>query len=273
MAKDKEVLLPRVYTEEVWKRNGSNEVNKKWIGTPYMSWSQVESFRDEKGFNTGLEGSLEYIKGYFYGEKFPDMGWGQHGTEVEAYICYNDYSPENFDKLSSEDKIAFQGAVDRITDEGLRTLESITPLGDFQREVIYKVPGFSVVILGFIDDMTPPKGKIVEMVRDYKTKSEKSKKDLHLLSKFQLEIYSEALRQIGYEVKNAEYVIIERSMEKDFFQVGGGVEKLGVLPRVWREEYPRINDPQRIVELNKILTDTITKVSGLYTIYQKFYGE
>ena len=48
--------LAGVYTEDVWKRGGSKEEHKKFIGKYYLSWSQIESFNDKAGFNTGLLG-------------------------------------------------------------------------------------------------------------------------------------------------------------------------------------------------------------------------
>jgi hypothetical protein len=47
--------LPNIYTEEQWKRGGSIEAHKKHIGKPYLSWSAVELWRDEKAFGTKPE--------------------------------------------------------------------------------------------------------------------------------------------------------------------------------------------------------------------------
>ena len=250
----KNYILPRTYTKEIWERGGKNEYSKQFIGKPYISWSQVESFNSKSGFNTGLKGDLEYIKSYFLKEQFPDMGWGEFGQITEDYICYR----KEKEHFSEEEK---------------EVLNKIKPLGVFQREVVYLIPDTNVIVLGYIDDMTEPNGKVVKIIRDYKTKSKSSKEDLHLPEKHQLEIYAMALIQEGYSVEQAEYVIIERLGGYQCMQ-GGGIESLSIGKQVWNEPYDskRLKE-ERFKETNKLLLKTVKEVSSLYKTYLKYFGE
>src|SRR5699024_5468727 len=161
----------------------------------------------KKGFNTGLEGDLEWCKKYLFGSKFPDMGWGEFGSRVEDYIC----EKEHLDKFSKEEK---------------EVLDKIKPLGIFQREITVYIEDLDIIVLGYIDDMSVEKD-VVTMLRDYKTKSKSSKKDLHLPKKHQIELYTLGLKQEGFTVKKAEYVVIERLGGYECMK-GGGVDSLSV---------------------------------------------
>ena len=50
------IILPGLYTEEIWIRGGSILEHEKFIGKHYISWSSCESFNAKAGFNTGLLG-------------------------------------------------------------------------------------------------------------------------------------------------------------------------------------------------------------------------
>lgn len=263
MAKSK-IKLPRTYNEYLWKKGGSNIEHKKFIGKHYISWSQIESFNDKSGFNTGLLGKYEYILKYFLGKSFPDLGWGQFGTEAEAYITLRDK-----DGLSKEDKEDLQKAINNFNLEEKNTLEKIEPLGVFQEEICYYVKELDIIVLGYIDDRSPDKDKKIKTLRDYKTKSESSKKDLHLSKKHQIELYILGLRQLGFEVENAEYCIVERFGGAECFR-GGGRETLSVGKRIWYEPYSW--DEDRLKETNKMIITTVEKISDLYKTYVKVFG-
>ena len=236
--------LPKTYSEELWKRGGEVESHKQYIGKPYLSWSQVESWRDKKGFNMGNHpGWLEYMVKYFFGHKFPDMGWGQFGHEVEDYIC---------EKKGAE----------FFTDEERETLDKISPLGVFQREVILDFGEF--VLLGYIDDHSPVEDNVVSLMVDYKTKSENSKKDLHDGKKLQLDLYTEYLLRQGYDVKQVAYVIIERLGGGECMRGGGrGVLKVG--KRIWHEEYTW--SKETIQRALKIVEKTAQEISQCYEVF------
>lgn len=288
-----DVLLPRIYTKEIWERNGKVKEHKKYIGMFYISYSQVSSFNSKSGFVTKLVGKYEYLKQYFLGVQFPDEGYAEHGLQAEAFICYSSLTPAKFKKLAPNDLNDFMKARDRFTEEEKNILLSIKPLGEFQREVIVKLPNMDVVVMGFIDDNTKPtKDKVIKMLRDYKTKSENSKKDLHAPETIQLELYAEGMRQDGFTVENAEYVIIERVWREGKGKVGydaflnagedfmteeevkfAKVEHLRVGERVWVEEYPRIHDEKRTAEALAYVAETVVKISDLYKIHNKYFNK
>lgn len=262
------VNIPSIYTEEVWKRGGSVKEHKKYIGLPYVSWSQVESFNDKTGFNTGLLGEFEYLLGRFTKVDFPDMGWGQFGSETEAYITLRKLSKVKLAKIEEKVHLELEAAMRNFTEGEKKVLDTIEPLGVFQDEICYFVEELNVIVLGYIDDRTPEKNKIVEMLRDYKTKSESSKKDLHDDKKHQIELYILGLRQRGLEVKNAEYCIIERLGGKECMG-GGGRESLSIGNKVWYEPYSW--DEARLKVTHQMIIDTVLRISSLYTTYEKYF--
>jgi hypothetical protein len=261
-----QTVLPKIYTQEIWERY-KNPHNKKYIGKHYISWSQIESFNDKSGFNTGLLGEFEYILGYFLGIKFPDLGWGDFGSEAEAYITLRD---KDVNTLEESDKNYLLAAQKNFTPREKETLEKIKPLGIFQDEICYYVEELDVIVLGYTDDRTPEiNGKIIKLLRDYKTKSQSSKKDLHLDKKHQIELYVLGYRQQGLEVENAEYCIIERLGGKECFN-GGGRESLSVGKEIWYEPYSW--DEERLKDTHKMIVETVKKISSLYSTYLKIFG-
>lgn len=262
------INIPSVYTEEVWKRGGSKKEHKKYIGLPYVSWSQVESFNDKSGFNTGLLGEFEYLLGRFTGVEFIDMGWGQFGSETEAYITLRKLSKKELGKLEDKIREELDAALKNFSDKEKSVLDKIEFLGVFQDEICYYVEELNVIVLGYIDDRSPEvKGK-VKKLRDYKTKSESSKKDLHDDKKHQIELYILGLKQRGLEVESAEYCIIERLGGKECMG-GGGREALSIGDRVWYEPYSW--DEERLKVTHQMIVDTVTRISSLYTTYQKYF--
>lgn len=260
------IILPGVYTEEIWKRGGSNLQHKKFIGKYYVSWSQVESFNDKSGFNTGLLGEFEYILNKFCNVKFPDMGWGDFGSETEAYITLRNLT----DLSNIEEKVReeLKKALINFTNKEKEVLNKIEPLGVYQTEICYYIEELDIIVLGYIDDHSPVVNSKIRTLRDYKTKSESSKKDLHDNKKHQIELYILGLRQQGYEVENAEYCIIERLGGYECMK-GGGRESLSIGNRIWYESYNW--DEERLKVTHQMIIDTATKISSLYTTYQKYF--
>tara|TARA_S200002703_G_scaffold107085_1_gene93020 strand:+ start:10 stop:741 length:732 start_codon:yes stop_codon:yes gene_type:complete len=237
--------LPKIYNDKMWERGGSIEAHKKYIGKPYISWSAVETWRSSKGFNTGQLGRIEFMMKYFLGERFPDMGWGQFGNETESYICERQFA-------------------DMFEEHERKVLDTITPLGVFQREVIMPFRGF--ILIGYIDDMTPPDEKgNVELVRDYKTKSKSSKKDLHDVDKLQLDLYIGALQKEGLKVKKAEYCIIERLGGRECMQ-GKGRVVLSIGKEVWYEDYSFNNDT--IKRAKDLVREAAKEISEYWKVFK-----
>lgn len=262
------INIPSIYTEEVWKRGGSKKEHKKYIGLPYVSWSQVESFNDKSGFNTGLLGEFEYLLGRFSKIEFPDMGWGQFGSETEAYITLRKLSKAKLAKLEVKIQEELAAALRNFSEREKAILDNIEFLGVFQDEICYYVEELNVIVLGYIDDRSPEEGYLVKMLRDYKTKSESSKKDLHDDKKHQIELYILGLKQRGLEVQNAEYCIIERLGGRECMG-GGGREALSIGDRVWYEPYSW--DEERLKVTHQMIIDTVTRISSLYTTYEKYF--
>ncbi len=261
------IILPGQYTEEVWIRGGSIPQYKKYIGKYYISWSSCESFNDKSGFNTGLLGEFEYILNKFCNTKFPDLGWGQFGSETEAYITLRNKT----DLSDIEKKVQgeFKDALRNFTQKEKDILDKIEPLGVFQTEICYYVEELDIILLGYVDDHSPIVNGKIKMLRDYKTKSESSKKDLHDPKKHQIEGYILAFNQRGIEVENAEYCIIERFGGKECMN-GGGRESLSIGDRIWYEKYNW--DEARLKVTHQMIIDTATRISSLYETYLKYFG-
>lgn len=233
MEEESTVFLPKVY-------KGGNE---KFVGKPMISWSQIETWNDKQGFNTGLKGNQEYILKYFSGATFPDMGWGQFGTEAEGYICERQY-------------------VENFTEEERAVLDTIEPLGVFQQEVLVDFGEF--VVLGYIDDASPD----FKRIRDYKTKSESSKKDLHEDKKHQLELYALwVLQEYGF-VPEAEYCVIERLGGAECMK-GGGREVLKIGKQVWYEPYTIAEG--RLEETKQLVLNSVKEISAAYRTFKKVF--
>lgn len=261
------INLPSIYTKEMWERC-KNPHNKKFIGFPYVSWSQVESFNDKSGFNTGLLGEFEYILGRFSKIEFPDMGWGQFGSETEAYITLRKLPKKDLKKIENKVQQELADAIRNFSNSEKEVLDSIKPLGVYQDEICYFVEELGVIVLGYIDDRSPEVNGVVELLRDYKTKSESSKADLHDDKKHQIELYILGLSQRGLEVKNAEYCIIERLGGRECM-TGGGRESLSIGKRVWYEPYSW--DEERLKVTHQMIIETVIKISSIFSTYEKYF--
>lgn len=255
------------YTEEVWKRGGSVEEHKKFIGKGYISWSTCESFNDKSGFNTGLLGEFEWILNKLSKIDFGDMGWGQFGSEAEAYITLR--NKKDLSEIEEKVQKEFQDALKNFTEKEKKVLDGINPLGVFQTEICYYIEELDIVVLGYVDDHSPVVKDKIMLLRDYKTKSESSKKDLHDPKKHQIEIYILGTRQKGIEVENAEYCIIERFGGKECMN-GGGRESLSIGDRVWYETYSWTEE--RLQQTHQMLIDTAKRISSVKTTYDKYFG-
>lgn len=263
--KENKIVLPRTYTKELWEIGGCRPEHEKFIGLNYLSWSQLEAFNDSTGFNTGLLGEYEYIRKYFSNDEYPDLyGFGLTGHAIETYITLRNEDPE---KLDAKTREALDWAINHFTEEGKKLLETIKPLGVFQREVCYYIDSLDVIILGYTDDMTPIVDNNIKLIRDYKSKSKSSKKDLHLDKKFQLEIYQSAEEKLGYTVDGCEYCIIERSGGYACMQ-GGGVEALNIGEEIWYEPYRKLT-PERKKQMDDMLIKTIIRISDYYEVFLK----
>lgn len=209
-------------------------------GIPYISYSQYTNWNSEKSFNLRIPGKYEYILQYFFGEEYPDMGWAQFGSEVEEYICERKHG-------------------DKFTDMEKVLLESIEPLGVFQKEILIEYDGFGV--LGYIDDAT----KDFKHIRDYKTCSKNSSKKYYKEDYYQLDLYAMWVEQaFGYLPDTMEVLMIER--EGNPFK-GGGRDVLQVGMEHW--SHFRHTNRERLNWLREDIRRTAYEISRAWEIYQK----
>ncbi len=201
----KKLDLPGIYSEWLWEMGGSIPEYKKFIGMPYISNSQAKTFNSKSGFNTWKPGHLEWIQEKLLGYKFPDVGWGQFGQEVEGVIC-KEKGWEEYE--------------DNFTEKELEVLNKVHPKDIQQRQVIVDLSDYGFVVLGYIDDMTKPDKDTnkIEWIIDYKTASQSSSKKLGNKDDFQLDIYNKGMEQMGYEVENLAYHVLDRGGGGELFK-------------------------------------------------------
>lgn len=238
--------------------------NEKFKGKPMVSWSQIETWIDKKGFNTGLPGKHEYMRKYFFGETYPDMGWGQFGNEAEAYITLRDVDPKTIDdeKLRGE----LEAALKNFTPEEKKVLEEITPLGTFQHEAVIDFGDF--VLLGYIDDMLINEQTDEVHIRDYKTKSDGSRRKLTTDATYQLEVYSLYVQKmLKKTVTKTDYCVIERLGGAECMR-GGGRDVLSVGKRIWYME--KEVSAERLAETEKLIKSTVKEISDHYKTFLKY---
>lgn len=82
--------------------------------------------------------------------------------------------------------------------------------------------------------------------------------------KYQLELYTSALKQIGLTVEEAEYFVSERLGGRECM-MGGGREVLTVGEGIWR--IPRLWDETRLETTKEIVINSVKRISELYKNY------
>lgn len=206
-------------------------------GRYFVSYSQVASWNETKGFNTGMLGRHEYIKKYFLKETFEDKyGFATFGKEVEDYITT-------------------RGSADKFTADEKAVLETIIPLGKFQQQFKLEYPEFYV--LGYRDDCNEEFTKI----RDYKTASKNSAKKYYEDGYYQLDIYAMAMQQKTGKLPELEVCVIER-LGNGF---RGGRDVMSVGKEVWY--IPRTTNAERINSLHTIINNTVNEISQYYEVF------
>lgn len=207
-------------------------------GNYYISYSQVKAWTETKGFSTGQLGKIEYIRKYFFNEKFPDKtGFAQFGTEVENYIT----TRTDADKFTLQER---------------KVLDTIEPLGVFQKEIKLQFKDFYVLM--YIDDKRADYSKL----RDYKTASEKSSQKYYGEEYNQLDIYALGAKQeCGKVPQELEVCVIERL--GNGFKGGRNVMTVG--ERIWY--IPRKTDEHRLLMLEKLIKKTVSEISEYYDVF------
>lgn len=246
-------------------------VPKKRGDLAYVSYSQISSYLSESSFNLGIEGRLEYIISYMMGVNFPDQGWGEYGNDVEAYICYKDFSKAEIEKLDEDIRIKNKKYPDRpekliseclasFTEEEKKKLDKIEPLGVYQQEGWINFDGFKLLL--YIDDATEGFKKL----RDYKTASESSSQQYYTDKYKQLIIYSIWVKQeMGYYPDELEVTIVERG--GNCFGMVERRDLLFVKDRVWTVD--RSEDIKKCDDMKVFIQKTAEEIADLKTTYDK----
>jgi hypothetical protein len=236
-------------------------------GNYYVSYSQLSSFNAVSGFNTKLPGKLEYIQSYFFGERWPDAGWAEFGSDAENYVCYRD-RPDLVVELDKELKAkgerTITESIESFSLPERKVLDTIEPLGTFQKELrIWLFP--NVYVLGYIDDATED----FMYLRDYKTGSAARKADYSGKNYKQLDIYSIWVMQ-EYKVlpKKLEVVLIER--KGNCMNMVNARNVLTVGSNVWYIERPVIEE--NLYVLKDWMKKQVLEIAEYYKIFKKVYG-
>lgn len=158
-------------------------------GVPYLSYSQV---------STWIKSKREYMRQYFFGERFEGNAYTDFGTKVGEALENNDFS--GFEPDEQE------------------FLKTVPRYDRFEKEIKLEMDGFYVK--GFIDTLKLPddhkgQGSIIEYVpaiADYKTGDiSKKRADYESEDYIQLEIYAaDILQTIGSLPERVEVILIGR---------------------------------------------------------------
>ncbi len=147
-------------------------------GNSYISYSQLNSWKRSK---------RDYIRSYFYGEKFDGNAYTEMGSLVGEALENNNFSAFN----EKEQKF----------------LAKVPRLDEFEREIKLEMSGFYVK--GFIDT----NDSMLTHLIDYKTGDVKKKKAEYESDDYtQLDIYAAAIKQeTGKLPRKAHVILIDRT--------------------------------------------------------------
>lgn len=212
MAKKGEIVLPK---------------KDKKTGKQMVSYSQLSCWK---------ESFRNYVRRYFFTEKFEGNDWTEFGNKVGTALENNDFSA--------------------FTKPEQTTLKKVTRYDDFERRIEWHFDEFFV--LGFIDTSTSVPTKI----GDYKT-GDPDKVTAKYESKDyqQLEIYSGAIEQeTGVLPEEAHVFIIERigNPYKEDLKVG---KRIVVVTKDIT--------PERIEEVKQEVLDIVQEISDYYKVFLK----
>ena len=212
MAKKQQIVLPRTDEE----------------GKCYISYSQISKWKYPKG------GKKDYIKSYFFGERFEGNAYTDFGSLIGEALENNDFSA-----FSEKDQVV---------------LDMITRLDEFEREV--KLDFGDFYVKGFIDT----NDKECTTLIDYKTGS-MDKVDVYESDDYnQLGIYAAAIEQeTGKLPESAHVELIER--------VGNAFrgEDLALGTEVAR--IPQDISPEKIEQIKADVLKVAKEISDYYRVF------
>lgn len=211
-------------------------------GKPRISYSQYNLYNSIKSFNLDKEGFHEYIICYFMGYHFRDLGWGEFGHDVEAYVT----KKEREHKFSNEE---------------IKTLDKVEVLGELSDS--FELDFGDFILTGIIDDRKKDWSKI----RDYKTASKNSKKRYYSPDYKQLKFYAMKGLEVTGEIPELEVLCIERKGNCTFSK---DRRDLTVGENIW--SIPIETSINELSELEEDLRRTVHEISDLYKVFKKVNG-
>lgn len=196
-------------------------------GNSYISYSQHSKWKYSK---------KDYIKSYFFGERFEGNAYTDFGSKIGEALENNDFSA--FDSVEA------------------KTLKKVTRLDEFEREVKWNLDGFYV--MGYIDT----NDKDCKILIDYKT-GDLSKVATYEDDKYdQLAIYAGAIQQErGTLPEQAHVELIERTgnaFKGEDLALGKEVISI-----------PQDISPKKIEEVKKEVIKVATEIADHYAVFNK----
>lgn len=202
-------------------------------GKPYLSYGQIDLW---------LRSKREYIRRYFFGEKFHGNSFTIFGNLVGESLEHNDYTS--------------------FTVEEQEFLSHIIRYDEFERRIVWDLGEFEVV--GYVDTNTAPGNNGVERVIDYKTGEIDKQRDYYASDDYlQLVIYAGALYQeFGVPPKSCVIALIGRE--------GNPWKRNDPLRLTLEVEYIEKNITRtRIKEVEDLIRKVAEEISQYYKIYLK----
>ena len=194
-------------------------------GRCYLSYSQHSKWKKDK---------KDYIKSYFFGERFEGNAYTDFGSKIGEALENNDFSG--------------------FSEKEQKVLNKITRLDEFERKICLDFGDFYV--LGFIDT----NNKDLTILVDYKT-GDMGKIEVYESDDYdQLGIYAAALEQETGKLPEQAYVeLIER--------VGNAFkgEELALGSEV--VQIPQDISPKKIKEIKKDVVKVATEISEYYRVF------
>ena len=207
-------------------------------GIPYISYSQANLWSDVKGYNTGMDGKIEYMLSYFYKVNFPDVGFGGFGGKVGIALEEGDFSAFSTSEID--------------------TLRKVERLDIFEKEIRIPFDGFYLV--DYIDTCTED----LKYIKDYKTASHSSKEKYYTDDYKQLMIYAKGVHcEKGYYPERMNVEIIERKGNA----FNGGIDALSLGENIWIVE--KEISAEKIEEVAKYVEKTALEISEYWSVWKK----
>lgn len=194
-------------------------------GKYYISYSQHSKWK---------KSIKDYIKSYFFGERFEGNAYTDFGSLIGESLEHNDFS-----SFTAKEK---------------KVLKKVTRLDEFEREI--KLDMGDYYVMGFIDS----NDKELKTIIDYKT-GDMTKVDVYEADDYdQLGIYAAAIEQETGKLPEQAYVeLIER--------VGNAFrgEDLALGTEIAR--IPQDISPKKIKEIKKDVDKVAVEISNYYRVF------